>query len=261
MKFLLCPYRVKLLLIVDGNYRQELSPKLGLRLCSLQWSPTIYAPLLRELLLSKATYSKPMCLPVFFMACVSIYHASVQMLPRNKDSNFLILIGSFYCVMLAICVLYSGIRLMRLLNHHLEMLGSGKRYELVKTGRLKVRDWNVKMAPHKISMVHCITQTKECGYILSLILILDIFSVSSGSGPNDHDGHRCLLVLLCYDFVPLCRIPQPYPKFYPREYPVGRFMELRWSYGNHAHRNRIVYRVSVCFPVGSKKSHKHCSLF
>jgi hypothetical protein len=58
----------------------------------------------------------------------------------TKTQHFLILIGSFYCVMLAICVLYSGIRLMRLLDHHLQMLGSGNRYELVKTGRLKVRD-------------------------------------------------------------------------------------------------------------------------
>ncbi|GAB5587731.1 hypothetical protein Unana1_02631 [Umbelopsis nana] len=46
---------------------------------------------------------------------------------------------TFYCLTLAICVLYAGIRLMRLLDLHLQMLGSGKRYELVKTGRMKVR--------------------------------------------------------------------------------------------------------------------------
>ncbi|KAI9287336.1 hypothetical protein BC943DRAFT_319548 [Umbelopsis sp. AD052] len=46
---------------------------------------------------------------------------------------------AFYCILLVFCVSYSGMRLMHLLGTHLSMLGSGRRYEQVKTGRMKVR--------------------------------------------------------------------------------------------------------------------------
>ncbi|KAG2176251.1 hypothetical protein INT43_005485 [Umbelopsis isabellina] len=45
---------------------------------------------------------------------------------------------TFYCTALAVCVIYSGVRLMKLLGQHLEMIGSGKRYDQVKHGRMKV---------------------------------------------------------------------------------------------------------------------------
>ena len=90
-------------------------------------------------MLSEATRTGPIFLPVFCMPFVRTtflhdnYIYGTPYLTRYSH------IGTFYCLTLAICVLYAGIRLMRLLDLHLQMLGSGKRYELVKTGRMKVR--------------------------------------------------------------------------------------------------------------------------